>query len=344
MKKSWKLWISIGCILCVLLMASSGCTKSTPATDSGKETNADPRENWPRNVPIGAATPGGGMFVGASALASVLQQVFPELNATVEVTGAAVENSQLLEAGEIPIGMVTTEIAWEAYNGKGVFEGKPKHRQLRTLLPGYSNCQVFVTDVDYGFTSIRDLDGKIVATGSKGSSNEQIGKRIIECLGINPKIQALRTTDAVEALKNKQITAYVVGIPNSTTVEYERSTGKTQLLFLEGEDFERFQNMFPQYLPITLKAGTLKCVPEDKVHFGGYVNYTCRADLPESFVYEVVKATFEHRDTIIKNTSPETASNLDNTSAATIPYHPGTVKYFKEIGLEIPDHLLPPEN
>lgn len=355
--KKWRNWCFVTLVILIIAIVTiTGCSQQETGTveqnkDNQHETetveqNKDNQaEDWPETISIGAATPGGGMFVAASAVANVLQREFPEIVTTVEVTGAAVENSQLLQAGEVEMGMITTEIAWEAYNAEGVFADKPEHKRLRTLFPGYSNVFVLVTDKDNGINSIEELDKKIIATGSTGSANQQFGDRVAKAAGIEPNVQGLRTTDAVEALKNKQIAAYVVGLPNSTTVEHERATGKTQILVLEGEAFTRFEELYPQYLKLQLPLNYLDCITEAKPAFGCFINVHVAEDLPEDFVYEVVKALYENRQTIIKDTNPAMAENMDleNISMATVPYHPGSIKYFLEQGYKVPDHLLPPE-
>ena len=64
-------------------------------------------------------------FVYFTTAAKILNEKIPEINITVRATGAGVQNVNLLIKGEVDMGATDTGIAHEAYQGKGVFEGKP---------------------------------------------------------------------------------------------------------------------------------------------------------------------------------------------------------------------------
>jgi len=66
--------------------------------------------------------------------------------------------------------------------------------------------------------------------------------------------------------------------------------------------------------------------------------------MPEEFVYEVCKVIYENVD-LVKLSWPQMARGmaLENAGFTTAPYHPGTVRYFREQGAQIPDELIPPE-
>lgn len=305
-------------------------------------------KDWPKYVSIGSGSYGGGMFMAASAVAAALQKELPDLNVTVEVTGAAVENSRLVQGQEVEIGLITTEVSWDAYYGEGTFKDLGAHSDLRTIFPGYSSVKIIVTNSIYGFERFEDLDGKLISPGTPNSANEVFTLRAIEAAGIKPAgLQAMPTPDASAALQSQQIHAYTVGFPNATTSELDISNpGLVQILFLEGDTLERFLEMFPQYFyPMTLPAGSLSCITEDVIHLGEYISFFTYKDAPEDFIYEIVKAVYENREKVIKNSYMPFYNGMDvaNVDKTFIPYHKGAVKYFNEIGVDIPDELIPPE-
>ena len=64
--------------------------------------------------------------------------------------------------------------------------------------------------------------------------------------------------------------------------------------------------------------------------------------LDEALVYKLVKALYEHRDYLEKihpSASYTTAENAVKYSP--IPLHPGTIKYLKEVGVDVPQRLMP---
>ena len=64
--------------------------------------------------------------------------------------------------------------------------------------------------------------------------------------------------------------------------------------------------------------------------------------LETGLVYSLVKALYEHNDYLVKIhplaafTTPENAVKY-----APIPLHPGTIKYLKEKGIDVPARLIP---
>jgi TRAP transporter TAXI family solute receptor len=67
-----------------------------------------------------------------------------------------------------------------------------------------------------------------------------------------------------------------------------------------------------------------------------------RADLPDDLVYQLVKAVFENQPRLVK-AHPAASETLPQNAVknTTLPFHPGVVRYYREIGVKIPDALVP---
>ena len=62
----------------------------------------------------------------------------------------------------------------------------------------------------------------------------------------------------------------------------------------------------------------------------GLYNFAvAHADLPDDFVYQVVRAVFENQDEMILRRRKQFPSNLDRNSF--IPLHPGAIRYYRQI-------------
>ena len=67
-----------------------------------------------------------------------------------------------------------------------------------------------------------------------------------------------------------------------------------------------------------------------------------RADLPDDLVYQLVKTTFENQPRLVKAHSAASETLPQNVVKNTfLPFHPGAVRYYREIGMSIPDSLVP---
>jgi len=95
----------------------------------------------------------------------------------------------------------------------------------------------------------------------------------------------------------------------------------------------------PEYTyPLTIPGGTYKGVDEPVDVAGSYCILIGRDDLPENMVYTVLKAMYKHQD-IVKATWPVFAEGMDPkfVSNMSAPMHKGALKYYREVGADIPE-------
>lgn len=292
---------------------------------------------------IGAASPGGGFYMGASAVSTVVGSKLDGYEANVEVTGASANNAMLVQAGEIQMGMCATEVAWEAYHGKFKFEGKYKCDKIRTVMPGWGGVYMFITTVDSGIKDIYGFEGKSYSGGPVGSSNEIVANRVFNLLDVKAKMMNLPTADASRSLGDGMIDGFSLAHPAAAVSELE-ATKEIKLLTIPEKDREKFKEAFPQYIWLEIPGGYYKALPDGAYNVGLYNLVISSVDQDEEFVYQVVKACYENRD-LIKTIFPQFAKEMDPQFIhfSTIPYHAGAVRYFKEQGITIPEELIPPE-
>lgn len=71
--------------------------------------------------------------------------------------------------------------------------------------------------------------------------------------------------------------------------------------------------------------------------------WIARADLPEEMVYTMLKAIYKHLD-IVEATWPQLSEGMKPEYVKNLigvaPLHEGTIKYYKEIGVEIGENAL----
>jgi hypothetical protein len=67
-----------------------------------------------------------------------------------------------------------------------------------------------------------------------------------------------------------------------------------------------------------------------------------RADLPDDLVYQLVKAVFEGQPRL-QRAHPVASETIPQNAVKDtfLPFHPGAVRYYREIGIKIPDELAP---
>src|ERR1700737_4884265 len=132
------------------------------------------------SISLGTATPGGGFPLYGGAFAEVMNEADPTIAIEPRNTKRSTENIPLLEAGQLDIALVAGEPAYEAFMGIG-----RERSNLKILTAIYSNPGMFVVRADSPYRSIRDLVGKPVAFGAKGSGLVILSRYVLDGLGLD---------------------------------------------------------------------------------------------------------------------------------------------------------------
>ena len=100
---------------------------------------------------------------------------------------------------------------------------------------------------------------------------------------------------------------------------------------------------YSQFALYTIPANTYSNQPEDLTTLGYKCELFVTADMDEELVYQMTKVLFENMDDI--RSSHNALATIEAETCleglAEVPLHPGAVRYFQEIGVEVPEALLP---
>ena len=163
---------------------------------------------------------GGVYYPYGGGLAEVIGKHVDGYTASVEVTGASVENMALIQRGDSDLALALADTVYQAYTGTGKFDGKaiPEARALASIYP---NAVQIVTLADSGITSLEDLRGKRVSVGAPGSGTELSAQIILASNGITYEDfdpQRLNFNETADAIRDGDIVAgfWSVGPPTSS--------------------------------------------------------------------------------------------------------------------------------
>jgi TRAP transporter TAXI family solute receptor len=109
---------------------------------------------------------------------------------------------------------------------------------------------------------------------------------------------------------------------------------------LTSEQIEAIRKAIPELTISQIGSGAYTSLDKTYTTVGLYIFAIGRDDLPDELVYQLVKATFVNHDRLLK-AIPAAADTLPkNVDKNTfLPFHPGAVRYYREIGIKIPDTL-----
>ena len=119
------------------------------------------------------------------------------------------------------------------------------------------------------------------------------------------------------------------------------NAGKFTILDVTEEEAKKMDGGRNLWVPYTIKAGTYPGQTKD-VNTIAQPNFLAvNADVSEEHVYKLTKAIYENLP-FLQAIHPATkAMAIEKAMAGLpVPLHPGAMKYYKEVGLKIPEHLM----
>jgi TRAP transporter TAXI family solute receptor len=296
-------------------------------------------------ISISTGGTGGVYYPYGGGLAEIFTRYVKGVKAVAEVTGASVENVKLAHRGETVIAEAMNDVVYQGYNGIGKFKGKPQ--KILAMFQMYPHHYHVVALKGKGIKTIYDIKGHKVSVGAPGSGTEFKTNLVLqEALGIpysSFKVFRLSFTENANALKDGTIDVGIwdVAAPTSSVMDLS-ITRDIYVIPFSDEDIAKICKKFPFYSPFEMPAGTYKGQDEPVANPSVWNTVACTASLDEELVYKLVKGVFGHTDYLqkihpfAKYTTPQNA-----IKHSVIPLHPGAIKYYKELGLTIPDRLLP---
>ncbi|MEI3453410.1 MAG: TAXI family TRAP transporter solute-binding subunit [Bilophila wadsworthia] len=100
---------------------------------------------------------------------------------------------------------------------------------------------------------------------------------------------------------------------------------------------------YPYWTQGVIPKGTYKAAKED-IHVISLWNFAvAHKDSPKDLVYDMTKATFEVLPQLANAVKDMAKTKPEDILYSSVPLHKGAIKYYREIGLTIPDKLIPAE-
>lgn len=318
-----------------------GCNDTNNSSDESGNSNGS--NNYPQGANVGGGALGGTFYVWATGFGTLLSDNLG-IQTNVEVSAGPVANFQLIETGDVDFGLVTVGPAWEGINGEGWAEGN-KHENVRTLFPAFPSYMHWVTN-NKNIRSIEDFADKSVNLGASGTTSEVYGRRILELLNIEPnRISNSSFSDANDQMRDGMVDVSVVvgGLPFPSVAEFT----ETEDAFVGGfseEVIDEITSEYPYFEATSISGETYQNQEDDVSTIEMWNVMMGRADLDEDFVYDLVKETFDHVEMLTEVHPSAVNIQLENVLKVTsIPLHSGAIRYYEEMGVELPDSAYPEE-
>ena len=298
-----------------------------------------------QQLSIATGGTGGVYYPIGGGFAEMINNHIDGAQATAEVTGASVENMGLIMRGDADLALVLADTAYQAYTGTGDFDGR-QIENTRALASVYPNAVQLVTLAESDIQSIADLAGKRVSVGAPGSGTELNARALLEANGVNYEDftpQRLNFNETADAIRDGDIDAgfWSVGPPTSSILNLA-ATRDIRLIGLSDEEIANAQEVEAVFAPYELAAGMYDGMDEAVQTIGIPNVLVVNADMDEELAYQLTHLLFENIDELIAVHPAANDTTVEFTMGSTpVPLHPGALRYFEEVGAEIPDRLRP---
>lgn len=296
--------------------------------------------NWPQTLTLGTASPGGVYYVYGEAVAKILTD---KLGIAVNPlpTQGPVHNVKLIASGGAQLGLVTMGVALQAWNGTGEWE-KPV-QTIRALFPMYDTSFQITVLRRSGISSVAMLDKLDVGAGPRAGTGGVYVPKILSALGISARMGFGSWDEAAKDLLSGRYNAVVIvgGAPFPAAKELEKKE-PLNFISLSDSEIDVVRKALPELSLSTIPAGTYASLDKDYTTVGVYNFAVGRSDLPEDLVYSLVKAIYDNQPSLVSSTDAAKETVPQNVLKDTfLPFHPGAVRYYHEVGIKIPDALAP---
>lgn len=259
-------------------------------------------------------------------------------------------NVQAMGAGTADFAILQGLYGSYAATGTGPVTAKQTNMRSITML--WQNVEQFIVgkaDAKTGtMADMVALKGKSMGFGKQNSGTLGSNKVLLQGLGVDIEKDYTLVYSGygptADALANGQLSG--AGIPSgpptgAITKLMAANQGKFTLLNATPEEAKKMDAGRDLWTPYTIKAGTYPGQDADVTTIAQPNFLAVNASVDENHVYLLTKALYENLPFLQAIHKATKAMNKDSAMAGLpLPLHPGAAKYYKEIGLTVPDRLM----
>lgn len=305
-------------------------------------TAASASRPLPKLVTLATTTPGSTLAIFANGLSKVVGGRTP-MSPRVQNFSSYVTYIPMLNAGDLEMGVTVSTEGLYAWKG---LEPYRKNRNIRLLMAGPDLLTAYITTKASGIRSVRDLKDKRVSLVVTIPTMQAWGVAQLKVAGLDPEkdivlVRSSNPNESMQALMDNRADAIQAGPAMPKAREADAQLGGVYVLPAATSEQEKREllKLLPGYRIAIVKAGRYPGVPENLPTLARPLYLVAAEEFPAEAAYAVVKATWEHHADLIpvhpmfRGWPPQDMVAPD----ATVPYHEGAVRYFKERGAWTPE-------
>ncbi|MDD9891100.1 MAG: TAXI family TRAP transporter solute-binding subunit [Gammaproteobacteria bacterium] len=286
--------------------------------------------------------------VALATLVSAQEELDFSLNAIS--SAGSLENVKLLRDNQAQFSTMLSIFAAWSYAGEGPIQNPQEHiRGVTALWPNVEHLLLRTELVTQGtFTDYSRLNGERVSIGMRNSGAEITGFYIFDALGIDHQqdlsVAYLGYGPSADALQDGNIVGLNApgGPPMAALTRAHALLGdELTILSINQEELDAINWEYPIWNFYELAPGTYPS-QDATVRTAASANVlVARDDVPEEIVYKLTKLLWENLAVLQEIHNATKSMEIEKAlQGIPVPLHKGALRYYREIGLNIPEHLL----
>jgi TRAP transporter TAXI family solute receptor len=263
----------------------------------------------------------------------------PGMVATSVSSNGSVANVAAIGSGSAQSGFVQSDIAYGAYTGTGIYEGRPKVETLRAIANLFPESVHLVVRKGSGIKTVRDLRGKRVSLDEPGSGTLVDARAILAAYGLGErdfKAQYLPAQRVGDSFKDGTIDAFfnVSGWPQSAVVDLASTVG-IDLVPIDGPEADRLTKQYSFFSADEIPDEAYKGVSGVRT-VSVHALWLTSSRQPAPLIYQVTATLWNANTRRLLDSGHVKGQVIRLATALTgigIPLHEGAEKFYKEQGL-----------
>ncbi len=299
------------------------------------------------------ATAGGAFYPIGVAMATISKsQLQPAYNISISAISSAgsLENVKLLRDNEAQFGILQGIFAAWAWDGEGPVRNP--QTGMRSVSALWFNVEHFVLlsslVKDGTLSDLGTLQGERFVLGARNSGAEQSGRFILETLGIDYEngmnLAYMGYEGAASAMQDGNVVGMNVpaGAPTSAITQAFAQMGDSiTLLTFSQQELDTLNSRYDLWDWYDFPVGTYPNLDYATRSIASPNVLVVRSDVPDEAVYHITKMIWENLGTLQDIHAATKDMKLELAlRGLKAPLHPGALRYYREIGLDIPPHLI----
>ena len=314
------------------------------AAAAGVASAADAARAQQQFFRIGTGGTGGTYFPVGGMIANAISEAsgtgVKGLVATAVASNGSLANINAIGAGQFEAGLTQADVAYWAWSGTGLFEGRPKVDSIRFVANLYPESVQIVVKRGSGIRSVADLKGKRVSLDEPGSGTLIDARIVLAAYGLTDrdlKPEYLKMGPAADRMRDGALDAFftVGGWPTGAIAELASSQGGIDLLPVDGDAAQRLLRQYSFFSADVIPADAYKGSAEAKTIAVG-AQLVTSAKLADALVHDITKALWNDATRKMLDAGHAKGKLIRKETAvdgAGIPLHPGAERFYREAGI-----------